>query len=45
MLEKDYRAMREMFYREARTLEVIRAGLVSLEQEIKAEKQAPQLLR
>ena len=44
-LEKDYRALRDMFYREPRTLEVILAGLVSLEQEINVEKQAPQLLR
>jgi hypothetical protein len=37
-LEKDYRAMRDMFYREPPTLEAIMAGLASLEQEINAAK-------
>jgi hypothetical protein len=39
-LEKDYRAMRDMFYREPPTFEAILAGLASLEQEINAEKRA-----
>jgi hypothetical protein len=37
-LEKDYRAMRDMFYREPPTLEAIMAGLASLEQEINVAK-------
>ncbi len=37
-LEKDYRAMREMFYREPPTFEKILAGLTSLEDEINIEK-------
>jgi len=37
-LEKDYRAMREMFYREPPTFEVILVGLASLEEEINGEK-------
>ena len=39
-LERDYRAMRDMFYREPPTFEAILAGLASLEQEINAEKRA-----
>jgi hypothetical protein len=39
-LERDYRAMRDMFYREPPTFGAILAGLVSLEQEINAEKRA-----
>jgi hypothetical protein len=40
-LERDYRAMRDMFYRDPPTFEAILAELASLEQEINAEKQAP----
>ena len=40
-LERDYRAMRDMFYREPPTFEAILAGLVSLEQDINVEQQAP----
>ena len=40
-LERDYRAMRDMFYREPPTFGAILAGLVSLEQEINAKNQAP----
>lgn len=39
-LERDYRAMRDMFYREPPTFGAILAGLVALEQEINTEKQA-----
>ncbi|MBB5066648.1 hypothetical protein HDF15_005029, partial [Granulicella mallensis] len=37
-LERDYRAMREMFYREPPTFGAILAGLASLEHEINTEK-------
>jgi hypothetical protein len=37
-LERDYRAMREMFYREPPTFGAILAGLTSLEHEINTEK-------
>jgi hypothetical protein len=40
-LERDYRAMRDMFYREPPTFGAILAGLAALEQEINAEKRAP----
>jgi len=38
-LERDYRAMRDMFYREPPTFGEILAGLAALEQEINAEEQ------
>jgi hypothetical protein len=37
-LERDYRAMREMFYREPPTFGAILDGLTSLEKEINAIK-------
>jgi predicted nucleotidyltransferase component of viral defense system len=37
-LQRDYRAMRDMFFRDPPTFEAIMAGLKSLEQEINAEK-------
>jgi len=42
-LERDYRAMRDMFYREPPTFGAILAGLAALEQEINAEERAPWL--
>ena len=39
-LERDYRAMREMFYREPPTFDLILTGLASLEQEINGQKRA-----
>lgn len=44
-LERDYRAMRDMFYREPPTFGAILAGLSALELEINAEKRAPSLAR
>jgi hypothetical protein len=39
-LERDYRAMLDMFYWEPPTFAAILAGLAALEQEINAEKRA-----
>jgi hypothetical protein len=36
-LERDYRAMQDMFFREPPTFKTILAGLVSLEREINAD--------